>query len=282
MAIYKGTVDINGQSLTIIEEQGQRVLTTDQLAAGFGTTSDSIKQNFKRNKSRFTEGKHYFVLEGESLQNLRVTSSHLQISSMTRKLYLWTERGAARHSKILDTDEAWAMFDILEKHYFEQEEVQETKPMSSLEILQHQVAVMTEHEKRLNSLETDIAQLRTAHNGMSLRYETDIADIKVTIAERSPRANIKALIEDTVREYANTEQPVDYGHAYACFYAEVKRVIGLDILTEYEALQQRRREEGWFEGRISKISKIEVIEEYPDIWSSVKALISTLREENGI
>lgn len=184
-------------------------------------------------------------------------------------------------------------FNRMEKELHKQ---QQDRPMTPLEILRYQVAIMTDHENRLNSLETDIIQLRNAHNGMSLRHEItdlkqqeqldrheeDIADIKVTIAERSPRANIKALIEDTIRKYANTEFTVDYGHAYACFYQEVKGVIGFDVLTEHTKLQQRRREEGWSEARISKISKIDVIEEHPEIWSAVKALISTIREENNI
>ena len=42
------------------------------------------------------EGKHYFKLEGDDLNNLRVSETYLQISPMTRMLYLWTERGAAR------------------------------------------------------------------------------------------------------------------------------------------------------------------------------------------
>ncbi len=37
---------------------------------------------------------------------------------MTRNLYLWTERGANRHCKILDTDKAWEQFDSLEETYF--------------------------------------------------------------------------------------------------------------------------------------------------------------------
>ena len=33
-------------------------------------------------------------------------------------LYLWTDRGAARHAKILDTDEAWEVYEELEDNYF--------------------------------------------------------------------------------------------------------------------------------------------------------------------
>jgi hypothetical protein len=35
-----------------------------------------------------------------------------------RHLLLWTERGAARHAKILDTDQAWEVFERLEDAYF--------------------------------------------------------------------------------------------------------------------------------------------------------------------
>ncbi len=55
-------------------------------------------------------------------ENLRVTNSYLQISNMTRSLYLWAERGANRHCKILDTDRAWEQFDNLEETYFKVKE----------------------------------------------------------------------------------------------------------------------------------------------------------------
>ncbi|WP_196600516.1 phage antirepressor KilAC domain-containing protein [Pectinatus frisingensis] len=64
------------------------------------------------------EGVHYFKLGGEQLDDLRVNISDLQISPMTRSLYLWTRRGASRHCKMLGTDEAWEMFDELEETYF--------------------------------------------------------------------------------------------------------------------------------------------------------------------
>ena len=45
-----------------------------------------------------------FALEGEALRKLRVENIDLQISPMTRSLYLWTRRGASRHSKMLGTE----------------------------------------------------------------------------------------------------------------------------------------------------------------------------------
>ena len=98
------------------------VLTTAQLAKYYGCSVDSIKVNFNRNKSRFEEGKHFFKLEGETLKIFkdRVTDGYL-VGKNANLIYLWTERGAARHAKILDTDKAWEVFDLLEEFYFDNE-----------------------------------------------------------------------------------------------------------------------------------------------------------------
>ena len=104
--------------LTPVEYAEQRVLTTEQLADAYGCLPSQITQNFNNNRERFTEGKHFFRVDGEDLTNLRVENFDLQISPKARVLYLWTERGASRHSKMLGTDRAWEMFDALEESYF--------------------------------------------------------------------------------------------------------------------------------------------------------------------
>ena len=101
-----------------VEWSAQRVLTTEQLAQFYQCNTDNIKVNFNANKENFIAGKHYFKLEGEELNNLRVRNSYLQISPKTRVLYLWTREGAVRHCKMLNTVKAWEMFNLLEDNYF--------------------------------------------------------------------------------------------------------------------------------------------------------------------
>ena len=101
-----------------VEYRAERVLTTEQLAQAYECGTDNIKRNFSNNKEHFEEGKHFFKLEGDELKDLRGKNIHLQISPKTRCLYLWTRRGASRHSKMLGTDRAWEMFDALEENYF--------------------------------------------------------------------------------------------------------------------------------------------------------------------
>ncbi|HDL7800463.1 TPA: ORF6N domain-containing protein [Yersinia enterocolitica] len=98
------------------------VITTELLAQLYDTEILNIQVNFNRNKERFVEGKHFFKAIGEELKSLRLTLSKSQnpISTKTRSLTLWTERGAARHAKMLETDQAWEVFEKLEDCYFSQ------------------------------------------------------------------------------------------------------------------------------------------------------------------
>ena len=106
------------QALQEIIHDGVLVVTSETLAQLYGTQVNNIKVNYSRNANRFIEGKHYFKVVGNALRNLRVTLSNLQISPMTRSLILWTERGAARHAKMIETDKAWDVFEVMEDYYF--------------------------------------------------------------------------------------------------------------------------------------------------------------------
>ncbi|GKX54083.1 hypothetical protein SOASR030_01950 [Leminorella grimontii] len=114
------TTRITAETLSPIAYNQIPVITTELLAQLYGADENNIQQNHKRNAGRFIEGKHFFKATGEGLKSLRLTISQLQISPKTRSLILWTERGAARHAKMLETDQAWEVFEKLEDCYFNQ------------------------------------------------------------------------------------------------------------------------------------------------------------------
>lgn len=106
-------------TLTVVEYQGSRVLTTAQLAIAYETKPTNIQTNFNSNKDRFESGRDYMMLEGLELKSFKDYINNTDIvPQRTPSLYLWTDRGANRHSKILDTDNAWQQFDVLEETYF--------------------------------------------------------------------------------------------------------------------------------------------------------------------
>lgn len=114
---------ISVESLPPLDHGGVKVLTTELLANLYGTSSHSITKNHRSNLSRFVCGKHYFKLEGIDLKEFKnkVTNSDL-VASRAKHLILWTERGAARHAKMLETDRAWDVFEKLEDFYFSHRE----------------------------------------------------------------------------------------------------------------------------------------------------------------
>lgn len=140
--------------LQIIEYEGIRVLTAQQLADVYETSTDNIKMNFKRNKDRFVEGRDYYLLKGDELKEFKnsVTDSYL-VDKRTPQLYLWTERGANRHSKILDTDQAWKQFDILEETYFK------VKSMSAMQMLKLQNAALMEVDEKVEHIDSRVTNL---------------------------------------------------------------------------------------------------------------------------
>ncbi|CDH22148.1 ORF6N domain-containing protein [Xenorhabdus bovienii] len=145
-------VPISAKELQIVEYHGQRVVTTEQLAVGYGVDVKNIQNNFARNESRFSEGKHFFNVEGEELQQLKnLPSLRGLVNKRTPRLKLWTERGAANHSKMLETDQAWNYFDDLTEFYFTRRDAitTEAELLSNPAKLRSMLSVYAENVERL-------------------------------------------------------------------------------------------------------------------------------------
>lgn len=113
---------VTPDNLPVVSHAGGRVVTTALLAKLYGTDDNNLIQNYQRNSGRFVAGKHFHKLEGAELKAFKdymTESQVVQVAKNTRQIILWTERGAARHAKMLDTDEAWEVFEKLEDSYFQ-------------------------------------------------------------------------------------------------------------------------------------------------------------------
>ncbi len=118
-------------NLQIVEYQGIRVMTTRQLADAYETDGQKIRNNFNRNKDRYTEVKHYIRLTCDELQSFR-TATQIELQSQrSRILYLWTEKGALLHAKSLNTNKAWEAYEYLVDFYFRVKE--RTQPVKDIE-----------------------------------------------------------------------------------------------------------------------------------------------------
>ena len=167
-AKLNNSVTVAGVQTIVTEYKSVPVMTTEQLAEFYGTDQVRVRQNHHENKERFVEGKHFFKVEGEELKNLKASLSSLKlVSPNARSLMLWTEKGAARHAKILNTDQAWNVFEQLEDSYFKAKELVENfDPMKALgdpsvlrNLLLGYSEKVTELESKVETMSHDVEAL---------------------------------------------------------------------------------------------------------------------------
>ncbi len=101
------------ERLEPLEYNGERVLTTAQLAAMYETTMGALNSNFSYNRDKYVEGKHYYRLVGQEKRafiekSLEKVSQNGGMDYTHAPLYLWTMKGALLHAKSAYTNQAWA------------------------------------------------------------------------------------------------------------------------------------------------------------------------------
>ncbi|EEC8029852.1 ORF6N domain-containing protein [Escherichia coli] len=129
-------VQISVENLSPVTYNQIPVITTELLAHLYGTKIKNISDNFLNNTTRFMPGKHYFKIEKNELREFKNRPETIGlVGKNARSLILWTERGAARHAKMLETDRAWEVFEKLEDCYFSQKIPEQLQlPESTLSI----------------------------------------------------------------------------------------------------------------------------------------------------
>jgi len=184
-------------NLERVKYDGELILTTEQLAEFYGTTSQHIKQNFANNRDKFIKGKHFYQLTGETLKDFKDRVEIFDLVGKNAKtLILWTRRGASRHSKMLGTDQAWDMFDELEENYFNPTS-QKSLPLTTEEKV-HLLAVSGDKQnKRID----DVEMRQTT-------VEDDLKNLKENeVLPNSQYTDITRRISKRVSEVANS-----FGH----------------------------------------------------------------------
>lgn len=151
------TVTIGGVTSEIINYESRPVCTTRQLADFYACTDKNIADNFQRNVGRFQEGRHFVRVEGEDLRKLKsdIPAQSGYVPDRAARLILWTEKGAARHAKMLSTDRAWDVFEALEESYFRP---RAPDPMEVLNDPASLRALLLTHTEKVIALEQKVVE----------------------------------------------------------------------------------------------------------------------------
>jgi hypothetical protein len=165
-----------------LEYQGQKVLTTEMIANELGVDSILITNNFSRNKKRYEEGKHYFLLKSKDLKDFLCTHQ-IDVSIKTTKIYVWTESGCFNHVKSVGTDESWNSFQKLVDKYFRQREaLNAIMDLYSPQLLQHgKREVQVSNSKQVNNYNWTAGGMETTkeYNRLSCKLHTGLTTNQV-------------------------------------------------------------------------------------------------------
>ena len=262
--------------LAVVEHNAQRVLTTEQLAAVYGCTPQNITQNFNNNVERFREGEHYFRLEGTELKAFKREVENFDVvKGNVNTLYLWTERGAHRHCKMLNTTVAWNVFDELEETYFVVKQSpavsNQNKPMNEIDILlgalneiKKQQEQVNEHDKRLTIVEKE-----------HIETKKEITSIKEILALRPEnfKEDIRKIVAYIAQQRGNGKD--DYRDVWNEIYSILKARYGIDIWIRQKNQRKRMKEAGNTKTAIKNLSMLDVASNIP---VAVEGIISIVKE----
>lgn len=240
-------------NLIPIEFKNQRIMTATTLAEQFGTEPKNIQMNYGNNKERFVEGKHFIKLEGETLKQFKESlpndiSEPLKYVSI---LYLWTERGAARHAKILNTDEAWEVYEKLEETYFRVQ-----APAQSIEdLIILQAQSMKEMRQQFNQVN---------HNALSAKAEATEAKENVqairdvmAISPNAWKSEVANLLNRIAKERGGTHEA--YQEIRNESYKLLDERAGAKLSIRLTNRKRKVLEETGSKSKAEKVSKIDVI-----------------------
>lgn len=252
----------NTAELKIAEYHNIRVLTTQQLAECYGTTTDTITKNFNRNKERYIGGKHFICLRGEELKEFKA-NGQIALLPNIHTLYLWTEKGAFLHAKSLNTDEAWDVYDRLVESYFrvKQRAIDRSQLSPQMQMF---YAIADEQAKM------ELEQKRQARQ--IERVEEKQRVLSETFENPSDKEDFKSWCKKCIKKIADTpkfcrEHYVNtrYHDAWNESYARLSEKRACRLGQRVRTAREKAEKNGASQSKIKEITYLSIITEDKDL-----------------
>ncbi|MDU5492410.1 MAG: ORF6N domain-containing protein [Clostridium perfringens] len=268
-------------NLIPLEFNNQRIITTKVLAEEFGTEEKNIQMNFSNNQSRFKEEKHFIKLEGQALKEFKnsLPNEIREPLKFAPVLYLWTEKGAARHAKILDTDEAWEVYEELEETYFR---VKNGQP--NLEGLSPQLQALINIELEQKKIKQQLNEVN--HHALEAKEEAsksreEVQAIREVVAINSSdwKNDCKKLMTKIAYELGGISHINDvYKEVYSTLNKRMRTKLNVRLTNK----RRRMADEGVCKSKRDKLNYINVIEDDCKLIEGYVAIVKELAIKYGV
>ncbi|TPG86856.1 ORF6N domain-containing protein [Brevibacillus laterosporus] len=235
--------------LQVIEQQGKRVLTTNQLAEVYGADVKHIHDNFQKNEGRYKVGKHYFVLQGEELKQFKASTEFSGNLKFAPILYLWTEKGAWLHAKSLNTDEAWDAYEMLVDAYYQ---VKQT----SLDVSQlpPELQMFNQLFNQVANQHLDIVQTKERVSAVE-KHQAEIKEI-LSLNPTEWRKKVTNLLNRIAQAHGGFQAFRDIRNES---YEKLEERAQCNLSIRLKNKQSRMAFEGLSKSKINSVNKLDVI-----------------------
>lgn len=257
-----------------MEFKNQRIMTTKVLAEEFGTEEENIQMNYSRNEKRFIEGKHYYKLEGQALKEFKnsLPTESREPLKFAPKLILWTDRGAARHAKILDTDEAWEVYENLEENYFNPR----GQALNTSEL--------SPELQMFKQIFDTVAKQQLEHKQMKVEIKETKEEIKgireaVTLEPNQWRKDTATLINKIANKLGGFEHIKPIREEA---YSLLNNTYGVDINRRLLNKKKNMALEGCSKSKIGKVNYLDVIAEDKKLINGYINIVGRLAVKYGV
>lgn len=252
--------------LVKVEHEGQRVLTTAQLAESYGTDERRISENYQRNMTRYTKGKHYYLLSGDLLEGFKSKYANCGIAPNVGRLYLWTEKGAWLHAKSLNTDRAWQAYETLVDEYYR------VKDMAL-----PQVANLSPELQMFSAIFQSVAKMELEQKQITAqltKFEEKVAVVQETFLQCDE--NWREGINKMLNAVANDGKK--YQQVRADSYRRLEERAGCNLNQRLRNLRERLQREGATKTKIDSVNRLDVIEQE----KRLRAIYETIVKEMSL
>lgn len=111
-------VKTDSSNIQFLEYNGERVVTTKELAKMLECDKENIAKNFRIHVNEFFADE-YYCLTGDELKKFKL--SHIGfVGDKTSKLYLWNWKGAMHNAKFIRNERSWYVWKNAQKIFQEQ------------------------------------------------------------------------------------------------------------------------------------------------------------------
>jgi hypothetical protein len=238
-------------NLISMEFKNIRIMTTKFLAEQYKTDEKNIQMNFLNNSERFIAGRHYYKLDGEELKCFKdsLPNEIREPLKYVSQLFLWTEKGAARHAKILDTDMAWQVYEKLEETYFNVKEknIALNQLSPELQMFNQLFQTLAKQEIEQKQLQQDIT--KTKQEVQAIR------DTVIIVPD-----NWRNYCVVTLRKIA-FENGLEYNQVNKQSYSALEERAGCDLERRLKGRKERAEQLGVAKSKIAQYNYLDCIED---------------------